>query len=96
MPRQASWYQQKGLERWLKAAPRLLEARAFSHKATALNTQAQAKMEVADQADELFQLRQPKDQFDKLSLVPWISCGLKSLELMEWGKWLTQIDACLF
>lgn len=51
MPRQASWYQQKGLERWLKAAPRLLEARAFSHKATALNTQAQAKMEVADQAD---------------------------------------------
>lgn len=68
----------------------------FSHKATTLNAEAQAKMEVTDQAAELFQLRQPKDQFNKLSLVPWISSVLKSLGLMGWGKWLTQIDGCVF
>lgn len=68
----------------MKAAPKPLEAHAFSHKATALNAEAQAKMEVADQAAELLQLRQPKDQFDKLSLVPWVFSVFKSLGLTGW------------
>lgn len=80
----------------LKAAPKLLEACVFSHKATTLNAEARAKMEVTDQVAELFQLRQPKDKFNKLSLVPSISSVLKSLGLMGWGKWLTQIDGCVF
>lgn len=56
-----------------------------------MNAEARAKMEVADQAAELFQLRQPKDQFDKSSLVLWISSVFKSLGLMRWGKLM---DVC--